>query len=107
MPVACSQPSRMSLADCISHWPSTTRWPWFGWPAAPRCGSGPEGGDVVTPSIKGACPAPARERTAPRRAERQAEPRPRAHAADADHLAGEVDVAEALQQMAAIGPQRL
>ena len=29
MPIAGHQPRKLSLAACISHWPSTTRWPWL------------------------------------------------------------------------------
>ena len=32
-PVARSQPRKMSLADCIRRWPSTTRRPWFAYAA--------------------------------------------------------------------------
>ena len=34
-----NQPSMMSLADCISRWPSTTRWPWLANLLLPRKGS--------------------------------------------------------------------
>ena len=36
MPGVRNQPSMMSLADCISLWPSTTRWPWWLYLLAPR-----------------------------------------------------------------------
>ena len=39
MPVTRYQPSMMSLAACISHWPSPTRWPWFAYWLLPRNGS--------------------------------------------------------------------
>ena len=87
----------MSLAACVSRWPSTTRWPLFA-------------NSLLT-----------QERLQHRRlglfeleeqrvlavtAEHEADPGSSADAADADHLAGRVDIAEAFEQLAPVARER-
>ena len=83
----------MSLAACIRRWPSTTRWPWLANALAPRNGSSTDA------SASLAC---RKQRVLVVAAEQQDDPRARADAADADDLARRVDVAEALEQAAAV-----
>ena len=47
-PVERIQPSMMSLAACISRWPSTTRWPWLANLLLPRNGSSTEASASLT-----------------------------------------------------------
>ena len=83
----------MSLAACVSRWPSTTRWPWLANSLLPRNGSSTEASRLLELQ---------EQRILVVAAEQQHDPGARADAADADDLAGRVHVAEALQQLAAI-----
>ncbi len=47
----------MSLAACISHWPSTTRSPWFPNSLAPTWGSSTEASASLACRKSGSCPS--------------------------------------------------
>ena len=86
----CSQPRKMSLAACISRWPSTTRWPWFAYSLV---------AEVRLEHRRLRLLDLQEERVVVVAAEQQHDPAPRADAADADDLAGEVDDPELLEQV--------
>ena len=86
----------MSLAACMRRWPSTTRWPWFVEPA--RAEERLEHGRLGLLELQ-------EQRVVAVAAEQQHDPRAGADAADADDLARRVDVAEALEQAAAVARQ--
>ena len=79
----------MSLGACISRWPVTTRSPWFENSLGPRNSSSTEASASFICRNSGSCAVTA---------EQQRDPRAGAHAADSDHLAGEVGQPELLEQ---------
>ena len=88
----------MSLSACISRCPTTTRSPVVGELA--RAGERLEHRRLCLLDLQ-------EQRVVPSRPEQQRDPRPRADAADADHLAGEVGELELVEQMPAVGRQRV
>ena len=87
----------MSLAACIRRWPSTTRWPWLLNVLLPRNGSSTDASASLNCRNSGSLVVAA---------EHQHDPGASADAADADDLAGRMDVAEALEQSAPVLGQR-
>ena len=84
--VGVVQPRKMSLAACMSRWPSTTRWPWLRvLGCAPRYGSSTDACASLTWRNSG---------SASSRPSSRSDPAAGADAADADDLAGEVHVAD-------------
>ena len=85
----------MSLAACIRCWPLTTRSPLLDASSEELL----EHGGLSLLDLQ-------EQRIAPVAAEQQHDPGARADAADADHLARDVDQPELLQQLAAVEVQR-
>ena len=83
----------MSLAAWVSRWPSTTRWPWLRELALAEERLEHRGLRLLDLQEEGVVVVAA---------EQQHDPGARADAADADDLAGGVDVAEALEQPPAV-----
>ena len=92
-----SQPRKTSLAACISRCPSTTRRPWLSNSAL--AGEEARARTLALPSLQ-------EQRVVTVAAQEQHDPGARADAADADDLAREVDVAIAVEQVAAVRPRR-
>ena len=88
-PRRVSQPRKMSLAACISRWPSTTRWPVVAEAAAPGVRLEHRGLGLLDLQ---------EQRVVVVAAEHQGDPGARADAAHPHHLARQVDEAVALEQ---------
>ena len=90
-PLVRTQPSMMSLAACISRWPSTTRWPccWYFARAEERL----EHRRLGLLELQ-------EQRIGVVAAEHEHDPGARSHAAHPDDLPGGIDVAEPLEQAA-------
>ena len=91
-----SQPRRMSLAACMTRWPSTTRRPWWSYR---RPGEGGEDRRLRLLGLQ-------EQRVGVVAAEEQHDPRARPDAADADDLARDVGVLVAVEQLVAVGRRR-
>ena len=83
----------MSLAACISHWPSTTRSPWFPNSLVPDVGLEHRGLGLLGLQ---------EERVLPVATHHQHHPGAGPDASDPDHLAGHFDESVAVEEVAAI-----
>ena len=93
MPVERCQPRKMSLAACMSRCPATTRWPWLAYRLFPTKRSSTDSWASFAWRNSGSG-RPVRD---------QDDPGAGADAADADDLAGDVDVVEVLEQVPPVG----
>ena len=87
----------MSLAACVRRWPSTTRWPLFANSLRPRNGSSTDGCASLNWRNSGSWSSRPSMRQIQARVPTLPTP---------DHLAGRVDVAEALEQLAPVARER-